>query len=138
MKIRFITNGNTFFDFSSTTTVTKSAFNITTVDTQEFPYFAEFETLGTYFITYSLTLTDSSSTGYTDSGRYTFHVGPVAELEVRDGGAGRHPSGTRGFTIVAVNNGPDNAPAAKVTLSDLDADSCAGNATKGTRRIRQQ
>ena len=119
VKIRFISNGNTFFDFSSTNTVTKGAFNITTVDPQEFPYFAEFETLGTYLIKYDLTLTDSSSKLYTDSGTYTFHVGPVAELEVRDGGPGSLPPGQRAFSIMAVNHGPDTAPAARVTVTGL-------------------
>ena len=33
---------------------------------------------------------------------------------------------------MAVNNGPDDAPAAKVTLSDLDATTCTGTATKGS------
>ncbi|MCY4365708.1 MAG: fibronectin type III domain-containing protein [Chloroflexi bacterium] len=119
VKIRFISNGNTFFDFSSTNTVTKGAFNITTVDPQEFPYFAEFETLGTYLIKYDLTLTDSSSNPYTDSGTYTFHVGPVADLEVRDGGPGSLPPGQRAVSIMAVNHGPDAAPAARVTVPDL-------------------
>ena len=134
VKIRLNSSGNQFFDLSSGT-ATKNAFNITSVSTSVVQYFAEFETLGTYFIEYSLTLTDSSTptpNAYTDSGRYTFHVGPVAELEVRDGAPGLLPSGQQGFTIEAVNNGPDNAPAAKVTLTGLDADSCAGNATKGS------
>ena len=52
---------------------------------------------------------------------------------MRDAGSSAEVAPTqRAFTIVAVNNGPDTAPAAKVTLSDLDADSCAGNATKGS------
>ena len=50
------------------------------------------------------------------TGTYTVHVGPIAELEVRDGGPGLPPSGSRAFSIVAVNHGPDNAPAARVTL----------------------
>ena len=132
VKIRFLTNGNTFFDFSSTSTVTKSAFSITSTQTTEFAYFAEFETLGTYLVKYDLTMTDSSSDDYTDTGTYTFHVGPIAELEVRDVGASSDvPSTQRAFTIVAVNNGPDVAPAAEVTLTGLDATTCTGTATKG-------
>ena len=41
------------------------------------------------------------------------------------------PAGQRAFTIVAVNNGPDDAPAAKVTVTGLDATTCTGTATKG-------
>ncbi len=75
VKIRLISSGNQFLDLSSGT-ATRNAFNITTVSTLEFPYFAEFETLGTYLIKYDLTLTDSGDNAYTDSGTYTFHVGP--------------------------------------------------------------
>ena len=132
VKIRLNSSGNQFFDLSSGTQ-TKNAFNITSVSTSVTPYFAEFETLGTYLIDYSLTLTDSSSTAHQDSGTYTFHVGPVAELEVSDGGRSpRVVAGQRAYTIEAVNNGPDAAPAVQVSLSGLDADSCAGSATKGS------
>ena len=64
---------------------------------------------------------------------YTFHVGPVAELEVRDGGPSLEASTSqRAYTIVAVNNGPDAAPVAEVTLTGLDATTCTGTATKGS------
>ncbi len=133
VKIRLNTSRNTFFDLASSTSVTKNAFNITTVSNSVVRYFAEFETLGTYVIKYDLTMTASSTTEYTDTGTYTFHVGPVAELEVRDDGAGQVPAGTRGFTIVAVNNGPDDAPAAQVTVTGLNAsDYVSHSATKGT------
>ena len=69
----------------------------------------------------------------TSEGMYTFHVGPVAELEVRDGGRNPAvPAGQRVYTIMAVNNGPDAAPAVKVTLTGLDAAACDGIATKGS------
>ncbi len=59
---------------------------------------------------------------YTATGSYIFHVGPIAELEVRDGdGNPAVPAGQRAFTIVAVNNGPDDAPAAQVTVTGLNA-----------------
>ena len=92
----------------------------------------KFGTLGTYRVALAFLFThktiDADSDGnkdvFTASGTYTFHVGPIAELEVRDGdgGADLAPDGTRAFTIVAVNNGPDNAPAAQVTVPGLDAD----------------
>ena len=97
-------------------------------------YYLEFTTLGTHVIDFRAGVTRrSDSAVQEDTGTYTFHVGPIAELEVRDGGANPAvASGQRVYTIVVVNNGPDDAPAAKVTLSDLDADSCVGNATKGS------
>ena len=52
---------------------------------------------------------------------------------MRDGGGNAAvPAGQRAYTIMAVNNGPDAAPEAKVTLTGLDAGSCSGNATKGS------
>ena len=132
VKIRFNSSGNTSFDLS-TGTFTRNPFNITSTRHTTSPYFAEFETLGTYLIKYDLTMTDSSNTAYTDSATYTFHVGPIAELAVRDGGASvRVPPGQRAFTIVAVNNGPDAAPAAQVTVTGLNAsDYVSHSATAG-------
>ncbi len=91
--------------------------------------FVEFGDLGTYVVdlTIEATHTDTSTT-YTatstthraPTGRYTFHVGPAAELEVRDAGANLElPSGKRAYTIMAVNNGPDIPPAAQVMLADV-------------------
>ena len=57
-------------------------------------------------------MTDSGNNAYTDTGRYTFHVGPVAELEVQ---AAWDAPGA--FTLTAVNHGPDAAPAAQVTVT---------------------
>ena len=83
-------------------------------------YYLEFSTLGTHVIDFRAGVTRRSDFAVQeDTGTYTFHVGPIAELEVRDGGAGIPPSGSRAFNVVAVNNGPDIAPAAKVTLTGL-------------------
>ncbi len=79
---------------------------------------AEFSALGTHKV--QLTFGASTSgTAYTDTVTYTFHVGPMAELEVRDAGAS--PAVARGkvaYTIEAVNNGPDATPA-EVTLTGV-------------------
>ncbi len=82
----------------------------------------KFDTLGTYVVDFTQeTRNDDgmNTVDHTATGRYTFHVGPVAELEVRDGGAGSLPPGQRAFSIMAVNNGPDTAPAARVTVTGL-------------------
>ena len=77
------------------------------------PLVVVFGTLGTHEV--NLTMGGSNSgTAYTSTGRYTFHVGPIAELEVRDGGPNLEvPAGQRSYTIMAVNNGPDAAPEPK-------------------------
>ena len=88
--------------------------------------YLKFDTLGAYVFDFTqVSRNNNGTTGdatddvdYSATGRYTFHVGPVAELTVREGGANPDlPAGQRAFTIVAVNNGPDDAPAAQVTVT---------------------
>ncbi|MYC28754.1 MAG: hypothetical protein F4X65_01505 [Chloroflexi bacterium] len=79
------------------------------------PLVLVFGTLGTYQVSLTMGGTNGG-TAYTSTGQYTFHVGPVAELEVRDGGASPHASaGQNALTIVAANNGPDDSLTARVT-----------------------
>ncbi len=84
----------------------------------------KFDTLGTYVVDFTQeTKNNNGTTGdLTDDvdhlakGRYTFDVGPIAELEVRDGGATPHaPAGRNALTIFAFNNGPDPSLGAQVT-----------------------
>ena len=80
-----------------------------------FALFLSFGTLGTYQINVTVGAT-KSSTAYTASGIYTFHVGPMAELSVRDGGASPAvAAGQQAYTVMAMNNGPDVAPNVRVT-----------------------
>ena len=90
------------------------------VDTQETDPFdtgyetaviMEFWALGTYLVDYTAKATHSTKGQLSDTGTYTFHVGPVAELAVRD--AGPNPAidaGQHAYTITALNNGPDATP----------------------------
>ncbi len=76
-----------------------------------------------------------SGTAYTDTGTDTFHVGHVAELEVRDVGGNPGlpaslPACQRAYTVMDVNNGPDAASAVQVTLTVLNADSCTATLPK--------
>ncbi len=78
----------------------------------------EFGALGTYVMDITGGATDTATgTAYTDTATYTFHVGPIADLTVRD--VAPNPelsSDRRAFTIMAVNNGPSDAPAARVEI----------------------
>ena len=83
--------------------------------TTSFASYFEFDKLGTYRADITLGAT-KSSTAYTSNATYTFHVGPIAELEVRDGGARPDvAAGRSALTIVAANNGPDDSLGARVT-----------------------
>ena len=87
--------------------------------------YMEFSKLGTYNITVTITTpydddtTDGTAgTSHSDSETYTFHVGPVAELEVRDGGSSPGLAADEtAFTVEARNNGPDRAEGAKVEVT---------------------
>ena len=79
----------------------------------------EFGRLGTYVALFEIEATKAGMK-YTDSATYTFHVGPVAELEVRDAGPNPAvPGDRRAYTIAARNQGPDTAPAVEVALSGV-------------------
>ena len=128
IKLRSNSTGRTFLTTAPQNTRTTTSLSSSSI----VPYFIEFPTLGTYTVGFIVDVTHTDGNVYSDTGRYTFHVGPIAELEARDVGQNPAlPAGQRAYTIMAVNNGPDTAPAAKMTLTDLDADSCAGDATKG-------
>ena len=87
----------------------------TRVTSRPYPAFVTFGTLGTYKINLTVGAT-KSGTAYTATSTYTFHVGPELDLEVRDAGANPEvSSGQSAYTILAVNNGPDTAPAVRVT-----------------------
>ncbi len=105
------------------------------------PIDVKFDTLGTYVVDFTQESRNNNGTtsvltddvDYLAKGRYTFHVGPVAELQVRDGGPGSLPPGQRAFSIVAVNHGPDAAPAARVTVTGLPENAAVNyTATRGS------
>ena len=93
-------------------------------------WFAEFSKLGTYVVEYT-TIGDRDNTNgdcdseylptgvtaaYCDTEIYTFHVGPMADLAVEDGGTSSHVANDQhALAIVAVNNGPNPSPGATVT-----------------------
>ena len=106
------------------------------VTSNPYPVFFEFSTLGTYKISVTVGAT-RSGTYYPDTATYTFHVGPVAELEVQDAGANPELStDQRAYTVMALNNGPDIPPVAQVTLTGVpenaEAITSEGNYIKGT------
>ncbi len=120
VNYRIDSNGFAWFKLPSevvnrtTTPRNKSTFS-------RLPTFLEFERLGTYVLTYDMLLTLTDDTTLQNSATYTFHVGPIAELAVWDGGAASPLAGTgeRAYTIMAANHGPDTSPAVEVTLTGV-------------------
>ena len=93
---------------------------------------AEFETLGTYIVDYTLRAKHFSETGDCDTEidtdnnpdsfcgteTYIFHVGPMADLSVADGGPSPDVAADQyAITIAALNNGPDHALDAEVAIN---------------------
>ncbi len=79
---------------------------------RQLPIRLEFGALGTYVVLFEIEGTKSGTT-YTDSGVYTFHVGPVAELGVLS--TQQTPGG--GVEITVLNYGPDSSQGARAVLA---------------------
>ncbi len=99
--------------------------------------FLDFGSLGTYVLTMDIRATHSTAGTLTSSGTYTFHVGPLADMELRHAGTSPAvPAGRRGYTVMALNNGPEVAPDVQVTLNGVpegaEAVPSHGNYTQGT------
>ncbi len=89
-----------------------------------FLYTYEFGKLGTYKVDFTneTKYQDANATAYSDTARYTFHVGPAAELSVADGDdVPALASGQTAYTLDLSNHGPDPSVAAKVAVQ-LPAD----------------
>ena len=97
-------------------------------------FFYELGALGTYLVKREFKGTHSGTEYTAGTSNFVIHVGPIAELGVRDGGASMEvPAGQRAFSIVAVNDGPDDAPAVEVKITGLKADDVQRHsATKGS------
>ena len=92
--------------------------------------YIEFSALGTYLLTVTTTVEydddgdDGTATvSYAETEKYTFHIGPMADLTVEDGGASSHIAANQhALSIVAVNNGPNYAGSAQVTGLPTEAE----------------
>ncbi len=110
--LRSHTGQFTFFTATDDTKVESITYQVQqTGADRQFPIRIEFGELGTYVALFEIEGT-KSGTKYTDSGVYTFHVGPVAELEVVS--ASQTPEVVE---ITAVNNGPDDSLGARAVLT---------------------
>ena len=113
IRMRSNSTGKTFLTTNPQNTKTTS---LSSTSTSVVPYFFEFPTLGTYTVGFIAEATHTDAKVYSDTGSYTIHVGPIAELEVRDGGASPHaPADRNALTVLAINNGPDSSLGARVT-----------------------
>ena len=115
----FAGNLGTYKLLDADTTTSTTPFNLSATTTNNpYPIILEFGALGTYKLNLTVGATHSTAGALTDTGTYTFHVGPMADLKVRDAGANPEVAvGRSAYTVMAVNKGPDTAPAVQVTLT---------------------
>ena len=113
---------STFYDPAPPSyTHMRAPFNLASTTNNHNDYILEFTNLGTYVVNFHALATRSDGvTTYPASADYVFHVGPIAELAVMDGGSSPLAvPGQTAYTIQAANNGPDTAPAVRVTLTNV-------------------
>ena len=127
--IRVAFNGNRFWDVLSSSNKSAklaSPFPLNNTSDALTALFIEFDQLGTYVVDYDVDMLhatiDDDSDGVKDTfsgtGRTIFHVGPIADLGVRDGGAS--PDATTdqvAFSVVASNHRDEAAPLGKVEVT---------------------
>ncbi len=120
VKVRFDSSSAGTF-FNPNPRHERPPFNLSRTTASQTDMFLEFETLGTYVVNFHALATRTDATEYPAMGDYVFHVGPITELAVRNGGEGSPlaPAGQMAYTIHASSNGPDTAPAVEVTLSGV-------------------
>ena len=130
-KVHFRGTVNALLSNSQRSVTVLSGFNIGASGNGPFELTGEFEKLSTYKVSQTVTATHDNNTDgdtsddvvYTATGSYIFHVGPMADLKVEDGGASSHVADDQqALTIVAVNNGPDKLSGARVTGLPKDAE----------------
>ena len=127
----------TFTLLDADTKVSLGPLNLPTRTTSNpYPAFLSFSTLGKYKINVTIGAT-KSGTAYQATSTYSFHVGPLADLEVRDPGSNPAiAADQRAYTVMALTNGPEGVPAARVTLTGVpegaEAVPSHGRYTQGT------
>jgi len=122
VKVRHDSNAaSTFYDPAPQSyTHMRAPFNLTATATRDSDYFFEFDSLGTYVVNFKAVVTRTDNAKYEAEADYIFHVGPMSDLEVVDGGSSPLvTAGERAYTIAAVNHGPDVAPMVVVTVSGV-------------------
>ena len=107
-------------------------------------FYIEFSKLGTYQLTttirtpYDNDVTDTTpGVEYSDTETYVFHIGPIVDLSVADGGARADVATDRyAITIAAINDGPDYATVDPEVTIDLTTPARRGNRGRAYRQRR--
>ena len=125
MSVRSPSSGRAFWELTPANSYTsRRATNYSVTSTPSSWRNMEFETLGTYVVDFTAhmkhkTLTNSDVTDgrFEGTGRAIFHVGPIAELGVQDGGTSLQVSPDQvAFTVTAINSQDEDAESGKIVV----------------------
>ena len=128
IHVRSSPNGNAFWLLTSTTSYTAklaSAFPLTSTSNVVTQLFLDFDQIGTYVVDYDVDMLHASidvdgETGpdtFSGTGRTIFHVGPIAELGVGDGGVSPDATADQvAFTVEGINNRDEDAESGKIVV----------------------
>ena len=126
--VRSSANGNAFWLLTSTTSYTAkfaSAFPLSSTSNAVTSLFLEFDQLGTYVVDYDVDMKhasiddngDSDTDVFSGTGRTIFHVGPLAELGVADGGPSPNATADQvAFTVEGINNRDADAESGEIVV----------------------
>ena len=106
-------------NFTLLDTSSQLSFGPQTLPSPRYDTVFEFSSLGTYIVNMTFGA-QHSFTSYSDTETYTFHVGPIADLEVKAApAAGGMTAGDQvAFTVTATNHGPEiRAPGVRVPVT---------------------
>ena len=127
LAIRSRSNGNGLWTSTMSdpwTFARANPFGLSSQSTVVTTFMIEFEKLGTYVLDVTADLThaslqdaDSNPRVFSRTSKTYFHVGPIAELGVSDGGARSEASSDQvAFTVVGINNRDENAENGKIVV----------------------
>ena len=128
LSIRSRTSGAALWALTSSNSWTAkrtNPFNLSSTSTVATIVMAEFEEPDTYVVDYDVDVkhatidddSDSETDVFSGTGRTIFHVGPIAELGVSDGGSSGDVTADQvAFTVVGINNRDEDAENGKIVV----------------------
>ena len=123
ISVRSSTSGTALWALTSDNSWTfkrSTEYSLSTASTATQVRMVEFEKLGTYLLDYTADLTHATLTSpdvFSGTGRTIFHVGPIAEFGVSDGGpSGDATADQIAFTVVGINNQHEDDENGKIVV----------------------
>ncbi len=121
--VRSASSGRRVWDILSSSTPTAkrtNPFSLNSASTAVTKTLFEFDQLGTYVVDFTAHMKHATLTSpsvFDGTGRTIFHVGPIAELGVMDGGVSPHATTEQvAFSVLGVNNRDEDAESGEIVV----------------------